>query len=199
MYHHIIIATIFCSQTLISYLPYKFSQDGENITFLAPDIARKKIFALPVPDTPSNSAEDPHFNFVPVALTSTHTASGLQILPDGRILYTESSLVSPNDVYVISGLNKPDEPLRHRRITNFTDAELEGLSIRSPREFWFEGSEKRQVQGWVFLPPGFEEKDDKKWPAMLMIHGGPQGVFDDSWRGTWNPVGQYSKSDSWSR
>ena len=38
---------------------------------------------------------------------------------------------------------------------------------------------------WVLKPPGFDEK--KKWPVVYLIHGGPQGAWDDSWSFRWNP------------
>ena len=34
-------------------------------------------------------------------------------------------------------------------------------------------------------PPGFDAK--KKWPLAYLVHGGPQGAWEDSWSFRWNP------------
>ncbi|KAG8937738.1 hypothetical protein FRC04_010193, partial [Tulasnella sp. 424] len=66
------------------------------------------------------------------------------------------------------------------------------------------GAEKgRDVQGWVFKPHGYgssgdvaddsadgtkkHDKKEKKWPAVFLIHGGPQGAWEDGWSTRWNP------------
>ena len=50
--------------------------------------------------------------------------------------------------------------------------------------FWFEGAEKTQVEGLLLRPPHFDAS--KKYPLLLLIHGGPQGEWDDSWGYRWN-------------
>ena len=40
------------------------------------------------------------------------------------------------------------------------------------------------IEGYVVLPPGFDES--KKYPLILLIHGGPQGAFLDSFHYRWN-------------
>jgi len=54
-------------------------------------------------------------------------------------------------------------------------------------DFYFEGAEGKQVHGYVVKPYGWREGDVKRWPGLLFIHGGPQGVWDDRWSTRWNP------------
>ena len=55
----------------------------------------------------------------------------------------------------------------------------------SPIEpFWFTGSEKAKVQGFLVRPPTFDPK--QKYPVKLLIHGGPQGAWGDEWSYRWN-------------
>ncbi len=42
-----------------------------------------------------------------------------------------------------------------------------------------------KMQMWVLKPPGFDPK--KKWPVAYLIHGGPQGAWEDGWSYRWNP------------
>ena len=41
-----------------------------------------------------------------------------------------------------------------------------------------------KVQGFVVKPPNWQA--GKKYPAILLIHGGPQGAWLDQWHGRWN-------------
>ena len=41
------------------------------------------------------------------------------------------------------------------------------------------------MQYWLIRPPQFDAS--KKYPVVFMIHGGPQGSFNDAWSFRWNP------------
>jgi dipeptidyl aminopeptidase/acylaminoacyl peptidase len=59
-----------------------------------------------------------------------------------------------------------------------------GLSSNQVSEVWFEGSEDTCVQAWLLKPSNFDE--EKKWPLVLMIHGGPESAWHDEWHWRWN-------------
>lgn len=41
------------------------------------------------------------------------------------------------------------------------------------------------MQMWILKPPGFDPA--KKWPVVYLVHGGPQGAWEDGWSFRWNP------------
>lgn len=43
------------------------------------------------------------------------------------------------------------------------------------------------MHGWTLKPPGFKKGDEKAWPILLLIHGGPEGAWEDQWSNRWNP------------
>ena len=45
--------------------------------------------------------------------------------------------------------------------------------------------EGADMQMWVLKPPGFDP--NKKWPLAYLVHGGPQGAWEDGWSYRWNP------------
>ncbi|MDY3555090.1 S9 family peptidase [Gemmata sp. JC717] len=45
--------------------------------------------------------------------------------------------------------------------------------------------EDGEMQMWVLKPPGFDAS--KKWPVAYLVHGGPQGAWEDAWSFRWNP------------
>ncbi|THH27569.1 hypothetical protein EUX98_g6611 [Antrodiella citrinella] len=178
-----------------------FSSNGDVLYFSAGDHARNKVYAIPIPATPSASTTHPNFSAeydTPVAFTHSGFASGVQALANGRLLFTRSSLTSPNDVFVLSGLDSVDlhskdvaaqikKEVKIQQLTKFTADVLKAKSLSEGEDFWFEGALGKQVHGWINKPPGFKEGDKKKWPVLLLIHGGPEGFWGDEWSTRWNP------------
>jgi dipeptidyl aminopeptidase/acylaminoacyl peptidase len=41
------------------------------------------------------------------------------------------------------------------------------------------------MQMWILKPPGFD--GTKKWPIAYLVHGGPQGAWEDGWSYRWCP------------
>lgn len=162
----------------------QFSESGEFIYMIAEDIARAKIFALPIPETPSKSTAHPKLTApynTPVTLTDMHSASGLQVLSGGRLLFALSSLASPNDAFVLENLQLVEADITKNasnsvqgkltQITKFSATSLQGRHLHPGEDFWFKGAE-HDIHGWILTPPGYESTDVKKWPVVLLIHGG---------------------------
>ncbi|PSR70526.1 hypothetical protein PHLCEN_2v13565 [Hermanssonia centrifuga] len=171
-----------------------FSPDDKVLYLTAGDIARIKVFALPVPPTPKSSTTHPDLSdeySTPHALTSNGAAAAIQPLANGRLLFTSSSFTSPNDVFVIRGLSEDLDSVAVKKtkveqLTKFTADALSSKSLSLGEDFWFDGAEKK-IQGWILKPPGFKEGAKKKYPIVLLIHGGPQGAWEDQWSTRWNP------------
>ncbi|KAG5648332.1 hypothetical protein DXG03_004904 [Asterophora parasitica] len=178
-----------------------FNKEGDFLYLTAGDEAVVKVFALPVPPTPSASTTEPELSrkyTSPVALTHGKAASGIQTLFTGRILFSQSSLTSPNDVFIIRNLKqleesilRSDEPLRFdgqvEQITRLTEDSLKSKNLSPGESFWFKGGNDNNVQGWALKPHGWKADEKKKWPVVLLIHGGPQGAWEDQWSNRWNP------------
>ncbi|KAH7921310.1 alpha/beta-hydrolase [Leucogyrophana mollusca] len=177
-----------------------FSESGDFLYFTAEDQARVKVFVLPVPATPTRSTAK-HFrssmNTIPIALTDSHVASGLQVLPGDRLLFAMSSLTSPNDAFVIRNTDRVENDIKDQssdvyrgelvQVTQFTADRLQGKTLSEGEEFWFKGADDRDIQGWLLKPPGYSASDSRKWPIVLLIHGGPESAWEDSWSTRWNP------------
>lgn len=98
------------------------------------------------------------------------------MLSNGRLLFTRSSFTSPNNVYILRGLERATqagtEKPQVEQLTRFAADALEGKSLDPGEDFWFEGAEGRKVHGWVLKPLGFKKGNEKKWPIVVLIHGG---------------------------
>ncbi len=70
-------------------------------------------------------------------------------------------------------------------LTHMNDVLLAQIQMQPIEWFWFTGAEKKQVQGFILKPPGFDPSN--KYPVKFLIHGGPQGAWGDEWSFRWNP------------
>ncbi len=99
---------------------------------------------------------------------------------DGRTLvFTRTSLTMPAEVFTADADGK-----NVRQITHQNDALVAQLELSPVESFWFSGVEKTQVQGLMVKPPNFDAT--KKYPTLVLIHGGPQQAWTDAWGYRWN-------------
>ncbi|HWZ29390.1 MAG TPA: S9 family peptidase [Gemmatimonadales bacterium] len=72
-----------------------------------------------------------------------------------------------------------DKPLTH---TN--DEAVSHLDLHPLESYGFVGAGGDSVFGWLLKPPGFDPA--RKYPVVYIVHGGPQGAWDDNWHARWN-------------
>lgn len=176
-----------------------FAAEDRALVLTAGEHAHVKVWGLLIPKEVSSATEAKEFNQEPLALTKAHAASAPKALANNRILFTQSSLTSPNDVFLltfthgdlVSHLSAQTESPSYsiERITNFTETQLQGKSLDKGESFWFKGAKDVNVQGWALKPSGWKAGKKKSVPVVLLIHGGPQGAWEDQWSTRWNPNG----------
>jgi dipeptidyl aminopeptidase/acylaminoacyl peptidase len=77
-------------------------------------------------------------------------------------------------------------PMVHEtQLTHLNDALLAHFDLPKMEDFWFTAKDGTKLEGFLIRPPGFDPA--KKYPVKFLIHGGPQGAWDDSWSYRWNP------------
>ena len=96
----------------------------------------------------------------------------------GKVLATIDSFRSPGDLWLLD-----DGGLR--RLTSVNDEVLNGLKLVAPERFHFEGWQNERVEGYVFPPTDVDRS--KRYPVLLIIHGGPQSSFWDRWDRRYQP------------
>jgi dipeptidyl aminopeptidase/acylaminoacyl peptidase len=97
----------------------------------------------------------------------------------GSLYFGMSTLRRPTDIYAF---------LRGgtlRQLTRENDALLARVQMGETSDVWWTGADNAQVQGHLIKPPNFDPS--KKYPALVLIHGGPQGAWGDAWSYRWNP------------
>jgi dipeptidyl aminopeptidase/acylaminoacyl peptidase len=71
-----------------------------------------------------------------------------------------------------------------QQITFFNRELLADVEMNPVEDIVFESSDKRRVHGFIIKPPFFDPQ--QKYPAVFMIHGGPQDAWEDEWHYRWN-------------
>jgi dipeptidyl aminopeptidase/acylaminoacyl peptidase len=148
---------------------FSWSSDGRSIFFAAEDDARSPIFVVPADGgTVRKVADGGSFGDV-------------RAMPDGRTLVaTSASLTHPVELYRVgvdgAGL---------AAVTHLNDAVLAPFRLRGGESVTYRGAADKDVQAWIVKPADFDPA--RKYPLVVLIHGGPQGEWGDSWSYRWNP------------
>ena len=96
------------------------------------------------------------------------------------LVFTHTTLTLPAEVFAADSNGE-----NLRQITHQNAALLAQLDLPAAEPLWFAGAEGTQVEGLLLRPPDFDAS--KKYPLLVLIHGGPQGEWDDAWGYRWNP------------
>lgn len=152
------------------------SPDGKTVYFTAGQRGRTPIFSVPVePDFRLRIA-----TFVrPIA--ANISAGNLNVTPDGRsIIFTSSSATLPAEIMRAGTDGTGPVPVTRVNIDAFAKyglAKLEDVN--------WTGAMNARVSGFVLKPATFDAS--RKYPLLVLIHGGPQGAWGDNWGYRWNP------------
>lgn len=144
-----------------------WAPDSKAIYFLCEEKARTALFKLAWPGGQVEKILDGHY------------LSSLRISPDGRTIYAlKQSINHPAEVYAFNLNRKTLKP-----ITEVNGQLLTALEMNPAEDFWFE-SEGDLIHGLLLKPPFFDP--NKKYPLVMLIHGGPQGAWSDNFHYRWN-------------
>ena len=99
-------------------------------------------------------------------------------LKNGGIVYTINSITGPSDLVHMDAKGKTT------RLTNVNADALATLDPVNYQKFDFAGADGEQVFGQIVKP----QNATGKLPVLLLVHGGPQGTFNNSWSYRWNPA-----------
>ncbi len=105
----------------------------------------------------------------------------LSVAGKARLLaFTRATMSSPPEVHVAR--------LPAGKAVNVSQANtelLQQLDLPRPESVKVKVDASTQMQMWILYPPGFDPK--KRWPLVYLVHGGPQGAWEDGWSYRWNP------------
>lgn len=101
---------------------------------------------------------------------------GVDLSPDGKFLVmTWRDVAHPAELYRADADGKNFRPL-----TQVNAALIGELALNNTEEHWVTSKDGARIQLFVVKP--FQFDATKKYPAVLIIHGGPQQMFGNAYR-----------------
>ncbi len=149
---------------------------GNTVFFVAGERGRSPIFSVPV---------EPDFRL----RIATHvkkvlggvTAGSLNVTRDGRtIVFSASSNDAPAEIMSVSA-----DGSGLKALTAANKDTLAAFGLRKSEEIDWKGALNTNIHGFLLKPANFDPA--KKYPLIVLIHGGPQGAWSDNWGYRWNP------------
>ncbi len=149
---------------------FVWAPDSKGVYFYTPEKGRRAIYFMDLQGKRRKVYSEGH-------------NGQLAVTPDGKnlVFLHETSSMTPNIFRIDNPGKKPSEPVR---LTFFNKQLMDSLLLGTLDEFWFEGAKGEKVHAFLMKPPGFDAH--KKYPTIFMLHGGPQGDWDDSFHPRWN-------------
>ena len=148
-----------------------WSADSKSLIATAEDVLDNPVFRIDLA-----TGKVVRLKLAPKGLSEGHIGN-ITPLADGGLLYTRDAVANPAEVF-IARKNQPGRQLSHAN-----DAQIAALTLLASRRFSFAGAGGDTVWGQLHKPAGATGK----LPVLLVVHGGPQGSFNDSWSFRWNP------------
>jgi dipeptidyl aminopeptidase/acylaminoacyl peptidase len=99
-----------------------------------------------------------------------------------QLAFLNATLDRPSEVFVAA--MPLSSTLDARNVSQANTKLLAELDLPRPESVTVP-VEGATMQMWLLKPPGFDP--GKKWPLAFLVHGGPQGAWEDNWSFRWNP------------
>ncbi len=154
----------------LSCSDWKWSPDEKTIYFHAQYNARNALFSIP-----SDGGE--HQLIFGKGTNSNVSVWGSR----GKdLLFTHNSVDMPTEIFRIDHRGR-----NLTQLTRFNEERLAELNFGQVEDVTYKGANDADIQMFIIYPPDFDPT--KKYPLVLMIHGGPHGTFGNNWHYRWNP------------
>jgi dipeptidyl aminopeptidase/acylaminoacyl peptidase len=144
----------------------RWSADGQSIFFNAEDRGAMPVFVMPAAGG------------MPRAITSGMFDGEFDLAGDALVV-ARSSVASPVELFSVNRTNGAATPL-----TKHNAARLAALDLPEPERFTFAGAGGTEIGGLLVRPPSFDA--GRKYPVVMLLHGGPQTQWGDTWSYRWN-------------
>jgi dipeptidyl aminopeptidase/acylaminoacyl peptidase len=148
---------------------FTWAPDSGSLFFTINDRGRQNIQVIPLAG-----------GGVRMAASGDGELDDMQLTRNGRtMVYTQQTGVSPVEIFRASSSGGAPNAMTH-----LNDQVLGDYQLQSLEEFWVDGAEGAKVQSFLVRPANFSPT--RKYPVLMLIHGGPQGFWGHAWTYRWN-------------
>jgi dipeptidyl aminopeptidase/acylaminoacyl peptidase len=148
---------------------FTWSPDSANLFFTIGDRGRQSIQLISV-----------NGGAVRTVASGDSELDDMQLAHDGKtMVYTEQSGIAPTEVMRVSSSGGAPAAM-----TRLNDTVLNTHQMTPLEELWVNSPDGSRVHTFVVKPYDFHA--GRKYPVLMLIHGGPQGFWGHSWTYRWN-------------
>ena len=151
---------------------FAFTPDSRSIYLTAEEAGNEKLFTMPADGGDVTLAMD--------MTKGVYTNLRIPAKASSRILIANwESAINPPEVFRLDLTSKTQQPL-----TSFNAEQVAKIDWQPLRHFWFTSKAGKRIHNMIALPPNFDER--KKYPLLVLLHGGPHSMWRDNWGLRWN-------------
>lgn len=111
------------------------------------------------------------------------TVDDYNVAPDGKWLaFTHRAIDAPREIFKTT-TQALDKNKKYLQLTNYNKKIVDEVDMRPAEEVWIDSPARQKVHAFLIKPHNFDP--NKKYPAIINVHGGPQGQWSDGFRGDW--------------
>jgi dipeptidyl aminopeptidase/acylaminoacyl peptidase len=147
-------------------VPPAWSSDGKKLYFAASDTGSTHLFHISAKGgLPTRITKKPcHIKNHSVARSGKKIAAIIADIDD------------PGNIFLLPAAYNGDG--KRNQLTHLNTPLFSQIDFPKTQEKWFKGFDGTELQGWLVTPPNFNR--NRKYPAILEIHGGPRVQYGHS-------------------
>ena len=163
----------------------RWSPDGASLYFWASTRTRTELYQVPVAGGAVKQLSDLKGS------AGMFGASEPSFSADGRtIAFPRTAIDTPDEVYIAP----LGAPWAQTALTTL-HPELASVRMGAGEVVRWKSKDGMEAEGVVVYPVGYQP--GKKYPTVAIIHGGPSGVWDESFAASWYNPAQLYASNGW--
>lgn len=113
--------------------------------------------------------------------------SDLQVRPfekGAALVFLRSSLYRPAEIYRVDVNAEGKARGQARALTQVNSSTFGEVHPAQVTELWAQSQDGLPLHSYLVTPPDFSA--ERRYPAVVLLHGGPQGAWEDVWQWRWN-------------
>ena len=149
---------------------FAWSPDSKNIFFTVQDHGHEPLMLIPADGSSA----------IRTVAQGPTSISDMQFTKDGKtLIFSQQSGAHPMEIYRADSGGGTPVALSH-----LNDSIVNSHQLTPLETFTVDSTDGTKVESFMVKPPGFDPS--RKYPALMLIHGGPEGEWGESWSYRWN-------------
>ena len=150
---------------------FAVSPDGTSVDLLGGDAGQVKLYRAQLRSREARLVGAPaHGTYAHLAIGGSRSAVTIA---------AHQSATEPPEIVRLDSNGRD-----FRRLTSAATARAAALDLPPVENFWFTNQRGQRIHNMLVRPPGFDP--GRKYPLLVLMHGGPYSQWQDAWVLRWN-------------